>query len=205
MSIAIYMEGGGQGRDSKAALRLGMNRFLDDLKQEFRVLRRHWKLVCCGPRSEAYRAFKRACDQGDDSIVVLLVDAEGPVTAASPIQHLNARDGWNLDGIDDRMVHLMVQTMEAWIAADAAALGRYYGQNFRSKALPSRPDLEQEPKADVGRALNEATRRTRKGPYHKIGHASDLLARIDPATVRRRCPHCNRLFDTLRQLAGQPI
>ena len=199
------MEGGGQGRDSKAALRLGMDQFLDDIKQEFRVLRRHWKLVCCGPRNEAYRAFRRACDQGDDAIVVLLVDAEGPVIAGSPIQHLSARDRWNFDGINDRMIHLMVQTMETWIVADAAVLSRYYGQNFRSNALSNRQNLEQEPKADIDRALNEATRRTGKGQYHKIRHASDLLARIDPAIVRQRCPHCTRLFDTLRQLAGQPI
>ena len=205
MSIAIYMEGGGQGRDSKAALRLGMDQFLDDIKQEFRVLRRHWRLVCCGSRNEAYRAFRRACDQGGDAIVLLLVDAEGPVIAGSPIQHLSARDGWNFDGINDRMIHLMVQTMETWIVADAAVLSGYYGQNFRSNALSNRQNLEHEPKADIDRALNEATRRTGKGQYHKIRHASDLLARIDPAIVRQRCPHCSRLFDTLRQLAGQPI
>ena len=198
------MEAGGKGRDSKAALRLGLNQFLDDIKQEFRVLRRQWKLVCCGPRNEAYRAFRRACDQGDHAFVVLLVDAEGPVTADSPTQHLNARDGWNFDGIEDRMVHLMVQTMEAWVVADGAELSRYYGQNFRRNALPNRQDLEQESKVDVDRALIEATRRTRKGRYHKIRHASDLLARIDSAIVRLRCPHCNRMFDTLRQLAEQP-
>ena len=37
----------------------------------------------------------------------------------------------------------------------AAVLSRYYGQNFRSNALSNRQNLEQEPKADIDRALNE--------------------------------------------------
>ena len=34
-----------------------------------------------------------------------------------PVNHLTARDGWDLDGVDEDMIHLMVQTMEAWIVA----------------------------------------------------------------------------------------
>ena len=202
LSIAIYMEGGGQGRDSKAALRLGMDGFLAEIKDTFRRYRRHWKLVCCGGRDEALRGFRNACANGDGGIVVLLVDAEGPVNTPSPIDHLNARDGWEIDGIHDDMIHLMVQTMEAWIVADRTELSRYYGQHFRANALPNRQNLEQEGKDDIQRALNLATRHTKKGTYHKIQHASDLLARIDPTVVRQRCPYCQRLFETLLRLAG---
>lgn len=196
------MEGGGQSRDSKAALRLGMDQFLAEIKEVFRARSRPWKLVCCGPRDSAHRAFRHACAQRDGGVVVLLVDAEGPVTASSPVDHLRARDDWDIEGAYGDMVHLMVQTMEAWIVADSDALSRYYGQNFRRNALPNRQNLEEEGKGDIERALHEATRRTKKGAYHKIRHASDLLARIDPAVVRQRCFHCDRLFDTLIRLAG---
>jgi Domain of unknown function (DUF4276) len=50
------------------------------------------------------------------------------------------------------------------------------------------------------KALEEATRDTQKGAYHEIRLASDLLKRIDREKVRKRCPHCARLFDTLLRL-----
>ena len=196
------MEGGGQSRDSKAALRQGMDEFLAEIKDTFRVQNRHWRLVCCGGRDEAFRGFRNACAYGDGGIVVLLVDAEGPVTTHSPVNHLTARDGWDLDGVDEDMIHLMVQTMEAWIVADRLELSRYYGQRFRVNALPNRQNLEEEGKDDIERALYEATRRTQKGEYHKIQHASELLARIDARVVRERCPYCERLFETLLSVAG---
>ena len=52
-------------------------------------------------------------------------------------------------------------------------------------------------------ALNRATKGSRKGCYHKIQHASDLLQRIDVERVQDRCPHCRRLFDVVgRMLAA---
>ena len=66
---------------------------------------------------------------------MLLVDAEGPV-ATGTCEHLRARDGWDMTGVDAQSVHLMVQTMEAWIVADADALGSYYGNGFNAGALP---------------------------------------------------------------------
>lgn len=196
------MEGGGQGRDSKAALRQGMDEFLAEIKDAFRRHRRRWKLVCCGGRDEAFRGFRNAPTSGDGGIVVLLVDAEGPVAARSPVDHLTERDGWDLGGADDGMIHLMVQTMEAWIVADSGALSGYYGQHFRANALPNRQNLEEEAKEDIETALNQATRRTQKGRYHKIRHASSLLACIDPMIVRQRCPYCERLFSTLLGMVG---
>ena len=133
--VAIYMEGGGAGRDSKAALPQGMDAFLDPLKQAAREKKLHWKLVRCGPRDEAFRGFRNALRDGDDDMVVLLVDAEEPVEAEARA-HLRARDGWELTGINGRSVHLMVQTMEAWIVADVDALRGYYGQRFNQGALP---------------------------------------------------------------------
>ena len=47
--------------------------------------------------------------------------------------------------------------------------------------------------------LERATRRTQKGAYHKIRHASDILKRIDRQMVQQRCPACARLFTVLEQ------
>ena len=170
-----------------------MDAFLTELKNAVRRRSWNWKLVCCGGREEAFRAFKNAHENGNDAIVVLLVDAEGPVNG-SPSDHLQTRDGWNLNEADDDVVHLMAQVMEAWIVADSEALSRYYGNGFRRNALPTAFDLETVAKVDIDRALRRATQETQKGRYHKIRHASDLLARIDSSRARQRCPHCERLF-----------
>jgi Domain of unknown function (DUF4276) len=194
--VAIYMEGGGDSRDSKAALRQGMDVFLDPLKAAARARSWRWKLVCCGPRQDTFGAFVHALRSGESAVVVLLVDAEGPVIAP-PSAYLQAREGWDLRDVPDGVVHLMIQTMEAWIVADALALATYYGQRFNANSLPKALNLETVPRTRLASALERATRSTQKGAYHKIRHASDLLQRIDRQKVQRRCPSCARLFDTL--------
>ncbi len=93
----------------------------------------------------------------------------------------------------------MIQTMEAWIVADERALADYYGDGFDEDALSGQEDLETVAKGSIANALRRATENTTAGRYRKIGHASDLLRRIDPEAVRRRCPACRRLFETLAE------
>ena len=159
----------------------------------------HWRLVCCGPRDAAFRSFRKAVRSADGAIVLLLVDAEGPV-ATGPCEHLQARDRWDMTAVDARSVHLMVQTMETWIVADSEALGRYYGRGFTARPLPATRDLEAVDRRDVDRSLRRATERTGKGRYRKIAHGSDLLKRIDAEKVKAMCRHCQRLFDELGRM-----
>lgn len=193
------MEGGGTGKENRAALRQGMETFLQSLKEAARVKALRWKLVCCGPRGEAFKGFRNAVNNGDNVVNVLLVDAEGAVNDP-PRDHLRGRDQWDLSFASEDAVHLMVQAMEAWIVADSEALAEYYGQGFRARRLPKANNLETVLKTTVERSLTEATQYTQKGPYHKIRHASDLLKRIDPDKSRGRCPHCERLFETLDRI-----
>ena len=197
MNVAIYMEGGGQGKDSKGAIRQGMDTFLAEIKEACRNRNWHWRLVCCGPRHEAYRRFRNELSNSGTGIAVLLVDSETAVYSSAPEKHLAACDGWDFQGIDKDTVHLMVQTMETWIAADPDTLREYYGQGFRKSALPSRKNLEEVSKQRIAEALNRATEKTRKGKYDKIRHARHLLERMDARVVRQRCLHCRRLFEIL--------
>lgn len=198
--VTIYMEGGGNTKLGKVPLRQGMNEFLGDLRRKVRAGRRRWRVVLCGDRARTYELFMNArARPRSGELVVLLVDAEAPVTAPTPVEHLRTRrgDGWDMAGVPADRVHLMVQTMETWIVADPEALADYYGQNFAAGALPRADNLEAVSKREVARALKNATEGTSKGAYHKTRHAGDLLALIDPAKARRRCPRCDRLFRTL--------
>ena len=105
-----------------------------------------------------------------------------------------------MTGVGAQSVHLMAQTMEAWIVADADALELYYGPRFNARRLPRSRDLESVGKRDVEHSLRHATEHTGKGRYHKIKHASDLLQRIDGEKVQARCRHCWRLFEELGRL-----
>jgi Domain of unknown function (DUF4276) len=191
--VAIYLEGGGDAAGTKTALRLGMDAFLRPLKDAARAKSLHWKVVCCGGRNQAFDGFENARRTGEAAIIILLVDAEAHVTT-TPAAHLTARDGWNLAGVAADMVHLMTQMMETWIVADPEALAAYYRQDFNRNALPRAQNLEDVAKNDITNALEQATRQTQKGVYHKTRHAGDLLKGIATSKVRQRCPRCNRLF-----------
>ena len=200
--VAIYMEGGSDSRDTKTALRQGMEAFLITIKEAVREKSWRWKLVCCGSRDETFRKFRKAFQVGEYAITVLLVDAEapveGPVEDRSVRDHLRSRDGWDFDFVSAAdVIHLMIQTIETWIVADQQALAKYYGQGFRGNELPKTINLETVAKTKISGALNRSIRHTQKGLYHKIRHASDLLKKIDPQHVASRCPSCARLFATL--------
>ena len=86
---------------------------------------------------------------------------------------------------------------ETWIAADRSALADYYGHRFLASALPVAEDLEAIPEDSIQTALTRATLPTQKRAYHKTRHAPDLLRRIDPVLVRKRCRMCDRLFEVM--------
>ena len=203
ISLTIYMEGGGDSNGQLAQLRTGMDRFLTPIKDRFREKHWRWKLIPCGGRRSAYDKFSNAMkNQKPGEKIILLVDAEAPITESTRTLHLEKRpgDGWDLSGVSEDHIHLMAQSMEAWIVADPEALSEYYGQNFLVNKLPVRQNLEEEPKVDCAAKLADATRNTQKGEYKKIKHAAELLGKISSAKVRERCPHAETLFSTLNKL-----
>jgi hypothetical protein len=197
--IRVYIEGGGDGKETKARLRQGFHVFLNSLVETARSKRVGFQLVASGSRNEAFDDFQMALETHPDAFNVLLVDSEAPVNA-EPRQHLQQRDGWDLSHCNNNHCHLMVQTMEAWLIADLDALIRFYGQGFRANALPNNPNVEQVDKEQLAAALKAATVRTSKGKYHKTRHAPKILEQLDAVKVRRAASHCDRLFVTLDQL-----
>ena len=196
--IKIFVEGGGDGRNGRAAIRNGMNGFLKEVKEAAdRKKSIKWRLTACGGCNEAFDKFIHEIGQPTSDFVVLLVDSEGPVRKP-PRPHLKEREHWDLQGVSEDQIHLMIQMMETWIIADVDTLAKFYGNKFRQSALPRAANLENTQKRDVERALAHATRGTTKGEYKKIKHAKELLEGLDPKVVSKRCPSCERLFSVLR-------
>jgi Domain of unknown function (DUF4276) len=201
--IRLYVEGGGEGSQTKAAAREGFQRFLRDIVRAARSQKVRWQIVACGPRQAAFENFLLALETHPKAFNVLLVDSEGPVDHGSK-DHLQSHDGWKLPDSGVEHYHLMVQMMEAWLIADRDALSKFYGQRFNANAVPRNPNVEQIRKEDLESALKEATRHTPKGEYHKIHHGPKILGQLDVARVRRAAPHCDRLFTTLADSIERP-
>jgi hypothetical protein len=191
VKIRIYVEGGGEGKNTKATFRQGMSQFLQNLTGQ--------KVDCivCGTRNNAHRSFKNALKSNSDAIHLLLVDSEDFVRVSSPKQHLIERDNWDLSDIDEENIHLMVQVMESWLIVDIEALANFYGQKFNRNAIPQPNNIEQIAKPDVESALKNATKFTQKGEYHKINHGPKILATLDVSIVRNKSAYCDRLYQYL--------
>ena len=122
VSTRLYVEGGGDSKTLKTACRKGFRSLVEKAGLTGRLPR----IVATGAAGTL--TFKTA-HHGDDN-VMLLVDAEGPVTADGPWRHLKTRDGWDRpDDATDEQCHLMVEVMESWFLADRRRL-----RHFMAKA-----------------------------------------------------------------------
>ncbi len=198
MSVRVYVEGGGNNKDTLKRCNEGFASYC----QKLAPASRHPGIVACGGRQRAFDRFKTAVEssQGSD-VCVLLVDAEANVTSANPVRHLHDRDGWDFPALGRHRVFLMVQAMEAWFLADRESLAAFYDGGFLVNSLPANQNIEAICKEDLEPSLKHASAPTRtKGEYHKVKHGFALLAVIDPAKVEQASPHAKLLNDFLRGL-----
>jgi hypothetical protein len=172
------MEGGGDSKEGKARLREGMAEFFRKVVAQKKP---GWRIVACGSRNDAHDAFRNANRTSPENFNVLLVDSEEAVAQAqSPRNHLQQRDGWDLNGVNEDSIHLMIQVMETWIIADAGAVAEYYQQHFLKNALPIAANLEGVEKERIYKALEHATAKTKKGKYHKNRPRGRFIGRDRP-------------------------
>jgi hypothetical protein len=200
--VKLFVEGGGDSDSLKTECRRGFRHLLDRAGLKGRMPR----VVPCGGRKNAFEQFCTELEGGGTDGAFLLVDAEDPVTRASPWEHVAQRHGdeawFRPDGATEDHLHLMVQCMEAWFVADRRALRDFYGQGFQEGALPATTSKTEE----VGKRilcdkLEQATRNTKtKGIYSKGQHSFKLLAMLDPSVVRKASPWADRFFATLDRL-----
>ena len=197
--IRIYVEGGGDQRSGKAALREGFSKFLSSVREKARTQRVRWNIIACGSTRNAVEDYQNALERHRDAANILLVDSDGPLLLP-PLDYLKRNGGFDVEGMSPKLVHLMVQVMETWLLSDRGALTRFYGAGFNRNALPRRSNMEEVDKRDVYQALSDAMLNTQKGEYHKIRHGPKILAMLDADRVRRRAAYCDRFFRTLEEL-----
>ncbi len=181
MSTKIYVEGGGNQKRTVTACRIAFGKYFEKVVP----YGMRPQIIACGSRDQAYKDFKKDLDDPRYDRVLLLVDAEDQVAVGDDgWQHLRRRDKWiKPNRARQNAAHLMVQCMESWFLADKSCLKTFYDQGFNEKALPKRKEIELILKKDVSAGLENATKYTQKGLYHKTRHGFDILALIDPKKV----------------------
>lgn len=197
VTIKVFVEGGGSGKDLPTRCRKAFRTFFEKAGVNGQRL----SVKSCGTRKNAYDDFCIEFNKSaSDVIPILLVDSEDEVTK-SAWQHLRERtkDQWaKPKNAADDQAHLMVQCMESWFLADQEQLKKYFGQSFHENALPKQKNVEAIPQAKVFESLKAATRETQKGSYNKGSHSFAILEQIDPAKVRHASPFAKRLIDTVK-------
>ncbi len=202
VKVKLLVEGGGDGKRKSVnrECRKGFRLFLEKAG-----MGRMPDITACGGRQKAYDKFVH--EHGDDNaLVVLLVDAEGPVTSSGPWEHLKSRDNWNRPaGALDEQCHLMTQVMESWFLADLQTLRDYYGPAFQESGLPKYLNVEDAPKQDVINGLADATRRTPKRAYDKGKHSFEILAKLSPSQVQQQqqAPRAKRFIEAMSGFCSQ--
>ena len=197
--VSIYVEGAGPGKDQQSRCREAFSKLF--VKAGFRG--RMPRVIPSGSRSAAFDDFKTAARAvASEHYPILLVDSEDPVTAPTAWEHLQAREGWERPGdVTDEQAQLMVTCMETWIMADTAALTRAFGSSLQTSALLPVTALEARPRDAVQDALVHATRGCgRDKAYSKGRRSFQVLAFLNPETLKQRLPHFQRLVETLDRL-----
>lgn len=195
VSAKIYIEGGGGSKDLHTRCRQGFRQVLERCGFGGRMPR----LVACGSRSETIDDFRTAQDRsGPDDYVAMLVDSEEPVANVEETWgHLRMHDGWDPPtGADDEQVLLMTTCMETWIVTDRAALRAHFDEQFQESALPSLTNMELRDRHEIQNALERATRQC-KNPYAKGKRSFEVMAKLNPAELRKHLPSFERCVRVL--------
>jgi hypothetical protein len=152
-------------------------------------------------RGNAFERFSKYHQEHPDNLCVLLADSECAVPPGQGVWDTVARregDEWRRPAwATERHLYLMIQFVETWLLTDQEALAAFFRTDFKPGGLPT-TNLEERPKDEIERALESATRHSRKGAY-RHGQAHEIIEFVRPERVQT-LRSGRRLFVTLSAL-----
>lgn len=200
MKVKLYIEGGGDSKEQHVRCREGFRKLFEKAGLTGRMP----ATVAGGGRGKTFDLFQHAVAQaGNDNLPILLVDSEDPIEVpeSSSIEwaHLKERDGWDRPrGATDDQAQLMVTCMETWIMTDRIALAEFFGSKLREGSLLPLENLETRSRVRVLQSLTQATKNCANA-YQKGERSFQVLAFLEPETLKQHLPYFQRLIDTLER------
>jgi hypothetical protein len=204
VKVTVLVEGGGDDNSLKSRAAAGLRKLIEKLG-----LKNRPAIEFLGGRDEVYKRFCREVDRPrEPRLYLLLVDSEEEVPYATNDHprwhHLASRDKWQRPSanVTDAHLHFMVTAMETWIVADKNAIRDRFPADYRD-VISDGTRFESLSKSTVLDLLQRATNRNeREGRYKKGVISFELLARVNPDTLRKNCPHAHRFFEELERHLG---
>jgi hypothetical protein len=188
VTTRLYLEGGGDSKESHSRCREGFRKLLEDSGFRGRMPR----LVACGGRDAVYDDFVTEHMRGDGAYVAMWIDAEEPMAdtedAWRHLRHVKTVSQWaRPKGASDNQVLFMTTCMETWIIADRSTLRKHYGNRLQESGLPPTEDLEQRARDEVQEKLVHATRNC-SNAYAKGKRSFEILGKLAPTALEKHLP-----------------
>lgn len=95
----------------------------------------------------------------------------------------------------------MIQEMENWFLSQPDILDEYYGKDLTIKKAISEK-LPKKKASDIehpDEKLQELTKNTKRGAYHKIRHGVELLKKLDATKLEKDIPEFKKLIEKLTE------
>ncbi|CAG5006256.1 hypothetical protein DYBT9275_03773 [Dyadobacter sp. CECT 9275] len=126
-------------------------------------------------------------------LFLLLVDLDGKEDS----RERDIREN-NLTDVRDNVFY-MIQEMESWFLSQPTILDKFYGVDHNGKKVSDKMTIKKPIDFEYpDKELKKITKTSRKGEYHKIKHAVELLKLLDSNLLEVEFADYKRLVKKLR-------
>jgi hypothetical protein len=149
------------------------------------------KMILGGGKSQTIKKFKTNKLKAQQFL--LLIDLDKPEEYLKSDLEANELSEYSEN------IFYMVQEMENWFLSQPDILDRFYGKDnngkFVSQKLPKKKAIEI---AHPDEEPQRLTKNTKRGEYHKIKHAVELLKLLDCTKLENEFSEFKRLIEKLK-------
>lgn len=161
--VTVFIEG--SSNDKNGNLRQGFGKLFEQKWKGHMP-----KIILGDDKHSTIRKFKG--DKGSKK-KLLLIDLDANEDArADQIQELE---------LDENLSFFMIQELESWFISQSELLNTYYGTDIKSKIQGKDPKNISNPSG----LLAQLTKKSQKGEYHKVKHATDLLKQLNLTNLEK--------------------
>jgi hypothetical protein len=199
VNAIIFLEGGGDSKDSNTRCREGFRKLLEKCGFEGRMP----VTFACGGRSSVFDDF---CTEHSSAskgrYVAMWIDSEEPMKdiekAWLHLANVETVPSWEKpEGAEDDQVLFMTTCMESYIVADRAGLKGHYGKKLQESALPAvNNNLEKRLRHELQDKLIHATRKC-SNAYAKGKRSFEILGKLNSDTLAKNLPSFVRVLRIL--------